>query len=109
EELTVQAPLLLPGRAAVMVQVVVGGPDQHGRRPVSVYSRQADALAGQEWTCHGEGILTAGPATDPSETRWPDQWPPVNAVALDVEDLYPRLAEAGYGYGPAFQGLAGAW
>ncbi|MGE7440139.1 polyketide synthase dehydratase domain-containing protein, partial [Kitasatospora sp. NPDC001175] len=31
------------------------------------------------------------------------------AVAVEVEDLYERLAAAGFGYGPVFQGLRAAW
>ena len=109
EELTVQAPLVLSGRAGVSVQVVVGGADQEGRRAVSLYSRPVDALAGQEWTCHGEGVLGQDPAADTDDMTWGDQWPPRDAEALDIEGLYPRLAAAGFGYGPAFQGLAAVW
>ena len=39
----------------------------------------------------------------------PTQWPPAGAEEVDVESLYDRLAEAGYGYGPAFQGVQAAW
>jgi polyketide synthase 12 len=107
EELTLRAPLVLPGRAGVSVQVVLGGPEQDGRRSVGVYSRPVDALAGHGWTCHGEGILGLGPAT--VDVLPEDQWPPRGAVALDTDGLYPQFAAAGVGYGPAFQGLVGAW
>lgn len=36
-------------------------------------------------------------------------WPPEGADPLDMTDLYPRLAERGFQYGPAFQGLRAAW
>ncbi len=36
-------------------------------------------------------------------------WPPADAEAIEVGDLYDRLAEEGYDYGPAFQGLRSAW
>ncbi|WP_398878585.1 polyketide synthase dehydratase domain-containing protein, partial [Streptomyces prunicolor] len=36
-------------------------------------------------------------------------WPPEGAVAVPVDGLYERLAEAGYEYGPVFQGLRSAW
>ncbi len=36
-------------------------------------------------------------------------WPPVGATAVDVTDGYQRLAERGYQYGPAFQGLTALW
>ncbi|GAA3155886.1 type I polyketide synthase [Nonomuraea roseoviolacea] len=35
-------------------------------------------------------------------------WPP-EAEPVDLHDLYGRLAERGYDYGPAFQGLRAAW
>ena len=109
EELTLRAPLVLPGRVGVAVQVVVGGPDEEQRRPVGVYSRPVDGLVGQEWTCHGEGFLGQGRVGDGHEGLSWGQWPPAGAVALDIEGLYRRLAVAGYGYGPAFQGLVAAW
>ncbi|MFJ9034873.1 type I polyketide synthase, partial [Streptomyces sp. NPDC102274] len=39
EELTLAAPLTLPERGAVQVQVAVGVPDESGRRSVGIYSR----------------------------------------------------------------------
>src|SRR5688572_21883549 len=36
-------------------------------------------------------------------------WPPVDAVEMDVHDLYDRLADSGTTYGPAFQGLRRVW
>ncbi|MEK8104238.1 polyketide synthase dehydratase domain-containing protein [Micromonospora sp. M12] len=35
--------------------------------------------------------------------------PPADAVRVPVEDLYERLAETGYEYGPGFQGVRAAW
>ena len=57
EELTVLAPLVLPGTGGVQVQVIVGGPDQEGRRAVTISARPAGG--GQDWTRHVEGA--AGP------------------------------------------------
>jgi NADPH:quinone reductase-like Zn-dependent oxidoreductase/NADP-dependent 3-hydroxy acid dehydrogenase YdfG/acyl carrier protein len=37
------------------------------------------------------------------------QWPPSGARPVDLSGLYPRLAERGLGYGPAFQGLRALW
>src|SRR5439155_83054 len=37
------------------------------------------------------------------------EWPPADAAAVDLADAYQRLAERGYGYGPAFQGLRAVW
>ncbi|MER7415161.1 type I polyketide synthase, partial [Streptomyces cacaoi] len=36
-------------------------------------------------------------------------WPPRGAEPVDVSGCYERLAEAGFGYGPVFQGLRSAW
>ena len=41
---------------------------------------------------------------------WPgESWPPEGAEAVQVDDLYDRLTERGFEYGPAFQGLQAAW
>uniref|UniRef100_UPI0004E14C9A polyketide synthase dehydratase domain-containing protein n=1 Tax=Streptomyces sp. NRRL F-5123 TaxID=1463856 RepID=UPI0004E14C9A len=36
-------------------------------------------------------------------------WPPPDAEPVDTADFYARAEAAGYGYGPAFQGLVAAW
>ena len=36
-------------------------------------------------------------------------WPPVGAQQIPVDGLYARLADAGYDFGPLFQGLRAAW
>ncbi|MFE9374892.1 acyltransferase domain-containing protein, partial [Streptomyces sp. NPDC006711] len=117
DELTLTAPLLLPSKGGVQIQVFVGVPDATGRRPVSVHGRPAagsgetrDNSADDEatWTSHATGYLVP----EPSRIAAPDAttvWPPEGATALDVTDLYERLVEQGYGYGPVFQGLRAAW
>ncbi|WUQ23240.1 SDR family NAD(P)-dependent oxidoreductase [Streptomyces sp. NBC_00236] len=105
EELTLQAPLVLPEQGGVAIQVAVGAADGTGRRSVGVYSR-ADGADHGPWTRHAEGILAAGaktPATDLTA------WPPKGATAISVEGAYELLAHRGYGYGPVFQGLKAAW
>ncbi|ORW33304.1 polyketide synthase [Mycobacterium paraense] len=106
DELTLQAPLMLPGKdsasGSVAVQVVVGA-EEDGRRSVSIFSR-ADACSG--WVCHAEGVLSAG-AVEPGADL--SVWPPAGAVAADPADGYEQLAARGYGYGPAFRGLTAAW
>ncbi|MFE9820524.1 type I polyketide synthase, partial [Streptomyces sp. NPDC005773] len=105
EELTLQAPLVLPEQGGVAIQVAVGAADGTGRRSVGVYSR-ADGTDHGPWTRHAEGILAAGaktPATDLTA------WPPKGATAISVEGAYELLAHRGYGYGPVFQGLKAAW
>ncbi|WP_408648001.1 type I polyketide synthase [Streptomyces buecherae] len=118
DELTLHEPLPLPADATVRTQVVVEEPDGAGTRPVRVYSRPADA-ADAPWTCHATGALT--PADDAGQTTaeatgfladqdgTPAAWPPPGADVVDVSGFYAWLADAGYDYGPAFQGLRAAW
>ncbi|GHH38895.1 type I polyketide synthase [Lentzea cavernae] len=101
EELTVQAPLLLPASGSLDVQVLVGAADGAGRRPVSVHSRGADG----SWTEHAAGTLspaTSAPAFDLAA------WPPAGE-AVELDGLYEDFATAGLSYGPVFQGLRAAW
>ncbi|WP_156658093.1 SDR family NAD(P)-dependent oxidoreductase, partial [Mycobacterium kyorinense] len=103
DELTLQAPLMLPASGSVAVQVVVGAAEHSGRRNVSVFSR---ATADSDWVCHAEGVLSPE-ATQPAADL--SVWPPAGATAVDVADGYQRLAAHGYGYGPAFRGLTAMW
>ncbi|MEU8784990.1 type I polyketide synthase [Streptomyces sp. NPDC048637] len=106
EELTLQAPLVLPERGAVQLQVAVGAADETGRRTLNVYSRPQDAQAGQPWVRHAVGVLGtdgAAPGADLS------QWPPAGAEPVSVEGLYEGLTAAGFGYGPVFRGLRQVW
>ncbi|MEV6931030.1 beta-ketoacyl synthase N-terminal-like domain-containing protein, partial [Dactylosporangium sp. NPDC051485] len=97
EELTLEAPLALPARGGVRVQVTAG-PDG-----IAVYSRTDEATA---WTRHATGRL--GPWAEPS-AGLAAQWPPPGAEPVPVEDLYDRMADGGFGYGPAFRGVRAAW
>ena len=106
EELTLQAPLVLPERGGVQLQVVVGGLEESGHRALSVYSRPEDASSDHQWTRHATGILGSGDKAAPTELT---EWPPVGAAMVDIEGLYQDLAERGYDYGPAFQGVRAVW
>ncbi|MEW2065348.1 type I polyketide synthase, partial [Streptomyces sp. NPDC007002] len=115
EELTLEAPLVLPPGGAVALQLTVGSPDTSGARPLSVHARAADDGPDAPWTRHASGLLT--PAEDPGPADRSDQagpggpaaWPPPGAVPLDTDGLYDRFADGGFAYGPAFQGLRAAW
>ena len=50
EELTLEAPLVLPSAATVRLQVAVGGADHDGRRPVQVHAQVTGP-----WTRHARG------------------------------------------------------
>jgi thioesterase domain-containing protein/NADP-dependent 3-hydroxy acid dehydrogenase YdfG/acyl carrier protein len=106
EELTLEAPLVLPQDGAVSVQVHVDGPGESGRRTVSVYS-QTD---GDSWTRHALGTLVDdGGRTARADAGDGELWPPADAEAVDVAGLYERFARNGFGYGPSFQGLRAVW
>ncbi|MGX1663320.1 SDR family NAD(P)-dependent oxidoreductase [Streptomyces sp. NPDC055366] len=112
EELALAAPMVLPERGGVRLRVTVGGDDGSGRRALSIDScpdgpvgLEAPA-AGADWTRHATGFLTTGA---PAEPAAPAQWPPAEAEPVDIEGLYDSLEGAGFGYGPAFQGLRAAW
>nr|BFE59146.1 hypothetical protein GCM10020063_036720 [Dactylosporangium thailandense] len=106
DELVVEAPLTLDGDAAVRLQVAVAAPDDTGRRPVTVHSRPADARPDDPWTRHAAGLLAPSAPAPGFDLA---TWPPLGARPADVEQFYPRQAEAGYEYGPAFQGLRAVW
>ncbi|QFZ18939.1 type I polyketide synthase [Saccharothrix syringae] len=101
-DLTLTAPLVLPARDGVRVQVAVGEPDGSGTRPVTVHARRSDD---DPWTRHATGRVRPGrpPAFDLV------QWPPAGAEALDPAGHYELLAGAGLAYGPVFRGLTAAW
>ncbi|REH53980.1 type I polyketide synthase [Kutzneria buriramensis] len=103
EELTLQAPLILPPRGGYAIQVTIGGADGSGARPVTIHSRPEGSDGA--WTRHASG--TVAPAKAPAFDL--TEWPPAGATAIDVDNAYGRLADRGYGYGPTFQGLTAAW
>ncbi|MER5495547.1 beta-ketoacyl synthase N-terminal-like domain-containing protein, partial [Streptomyces sp. NPDC002490] len=109
EELTLEAPLVLPERGGVQVQIVVGAPEADSRRrSVRVYSRSEDAAGEESWTRHGSGTLVDA-ARGASAAFDLGVWPPAGAEPVTVEGVYERYAEGGLSYGPVFRGLRGAW
>ena len=97
DELTLHAPLVLPQAGGVAVQVAVGAESETGRT-VRIYSKSGD-----DWVLNADGVVGAA---DPAPVE-PLTWPPADATPVDVD--YDVLADLGYGYGPAFQGLRAAW
>ncbi|MEU4311219.1 SDR family NAD(P)-dependent oxidoreductase [Nocardia sp. NPDC024068] len=115
EELTLQAPLMLPPAGGVQVQVVVGGTGhESGQRPVSIYSR-GEYDRDDEWVLHARGLLTVvgrpapRQADPPPAGSRPEAWPPDPATAIDVAAAYTSLFARGYEYGPAFRGVRALW
>ncbi|MEV0503964.1 beta-ketoacyl synthase N-terminal-like domain-containing protein, partial [Streptomyces spectabilis] len=110
EELTLEAPLIVPEQGAVQLQISVGGPDGSGRRELSLYARPQGDADDAPWTRHFTGsLLPAAPAEPSVEAAELSVWPPARAERVDVSDLYERLTAGGHGYGPLFQGLRAAW
>ncbi|WP_250290910.1 type I polyketide synthase, partial [Frankia sp. CiP1_Cm_nod1] len=129
EELVLEAPLTLPARGAVEIQVVVAAPDGTGKRTFGVYARPAiDGDTPADWTRHATGLLASAglPAADgrPADGRpWPLEqperavfdtlaptaWPPADATAVDPDDVYAQLTAAGLAYGPLFRGTSAVW
>ena len=108
EELTLHTALALPESGAMEVQVTVGAAEASGRRSLSVHSRPGDD-PGAEWTRNASGQLATEGFTPTAAAEVLRAWPPADTVPIDLEDLYGRLANTGYEYGPSFQGLQAAW
>ncbi|WP_405163124.1 type I polyketide synthase [Nocardia sp. NBC_01499] len=98
-ELTLEAPLVVPPDRAVAVQarIEVSGA---GQRSFTLHANLGDG-----WIRNAVATLSA----DSAAVQQYSDWPPPGAVALDIAELYPRLAERGLGYGARFQGLRAAW
>jgi acyl transferase domain-containing protein len=107
EELTLEAPLVL-GLAAVALQVHVGAADAAGRRELGVYSRTEGSGEENAWIRHAAGTLAESPAAGDDGFQ-ASEWPPAGAEPVETDGFYAALAEAGYSYGPAFQGLRAVW
>ncbi|MEV5839469.1 SDR family NAD(P)-dependent oxidoreductase [Nocardia sp. NPDC052112] len=99
EELTLQAPMVLPQDGAVAVQVVLR------ERSVSVYSRPE--RSDTEWVLHAEGAMAARPSVVARLES--GAWPPSGSTEVDVSTGYARLAASGYRYGAAFAGVQRLW
>ncbi len=103
-EAVLEAPLALEARGGRRAQLVLG-PLEGGARSFTLRSQPA---AGGEapWTQHATGAVGTGLK---APAPLPAQWPPPGATAVELGGLYERLKGQGFGYGPAFQVLQGAW
>ncbi|MGH4033383.1 type I polyketide synthase [Actinomycetota bacterium Odt1-20B] len=105
DDLTVTAPLVLPARGTLQLQVGVGAADAAGRRTVRVHSRP-DGVADAPWTAHARATVSTtapGPAFDLAA------WPPEQAKAIAPDEVDLALTGSGLGYGPAFGCVTAAW
>jgi acyl transferase domain-containing protein/NADP-dependent 3-hydroxy acid dehydrogenase YdfG/acyl carrier protein len=109
EELTLEAPLALPERGAVQLQVTVGAADEAGHRTAEMYSRP-DPGTGEPWIRHASALLApADEVLPPTPAEDAASWPPPGSEPVATGDRYAELAAQGYGYGPVFRGLRAAW
>ncbi|MFB7249051.1 SDR family NAD(P)-dependent oxidoreductase, partial [Streptomyces populi] len=114
EELTLEAPLILDGGSAHVVQVLVGEAEAAGGgRAITVHSRPVHAAEDAPWTRHATGTLRSDAvesapvlAPEPAQVQ---AWPPRGATPVDLDAVYERLIGLGFDYGPAFRGLHTAW
>ncbi|MFE6486719.1 SDR family NAD(P)-dependent oxidoreductase, partial [Streptomyces sp. NPDC057757] len=105
EELTLEVPLALPAEGGVTVQVVVGPPDESGRRSTDVHARPDDDST---WTRHASALLAPStPLDTPPPSPGTTQWPPPDAEPVDISQL--NQAGSAYEFGPMFQNLRAAW
>ncbi|WP_425288512.1 type I polyketide synthase [Streptomyces melanosporofaciens] len=109
EELTLQAPLVLPEQGAVQLRLELAAADETGRRSLTLHSRREDVPADEPWIRHATGFLAPGEQATDAERVDLGVWPPADATALATEEFYEGAAAAGLGYGPVFQGLHTAW
>ncbi|MEU4981262.1 type I polyketide synthase [Streptomyces sp. NPDC021969] len=101
EELTLEAPLILPEDGAVQLRVTVE--EGESTRAVVVHARPENST--EPWTRHAGGVL--GEVVPAESLSAP--WPPHGAEELPLEGFYAALGEVGFAYGPAFRGVRAAW
>ncbi|SED08804.1 type I polyketide synthase [Streptomyces melanosporofaciens] len=99
EELSLDAPLVLPEKGAAVIQMRIGAPDGGGLRALSVYARAEGADSDEPWTRYATAVLgTGAPVADLGLAVWP----PADAVPVEVaggavaawrlgEDLYAEV------------------
>ncbi|WP_227979259.1 type I polyketide synthase [Nocardia spumae] len=110
DELLLNAPLVIGEDTEIELQVSIAAADENGRRDVRIHSRRAagpEAGEQDSWVLHATGVLTG--SGDPVSGWDVGAWPPAGAARGEGAELYDRLAERGFGYGPAFQGVTAIW
>jgi acyl transferase domain-containing protein/NADPH:quinone reductase-like Zn-dependent oxidoreductase len=122
EELVMESPLVLSDVVGVQLQVSVEASDEVGRRSLRIYSRREGERTGGiaasgAWTRHCSGVLACAEVESTSsdaietgaESLLDGDWPPKDAIAIDVEDFYRQMGTIGFDYGPAFIGVRALW
>ncbi|WP_051116283.1 type I polyketide synthase [Amycolatopsis nigrescens] len=96
-ELLLQEPMILPEDGELSVQVIVGVPEPDGSRTVSVHARGADSAP---WVRHATGRVGSHDFAGGASAV-----PAVGRSEVDIAAAYAAMADRGYRYGPAFQGV----
>ncbi|WP_407653727.1 SDR family NAD(P)-dependent oxidoreductase [Actinoplanes oblitus] len=104
DELTMLAPLTIPERGEVEVQLSAAAPDRAGGRDLRIHARGEDG----EWRLHATGRVTGGRAGETTAAVL-TEWPPAGATALDHAGWYADLAARGLEYGPLFRNVHAVW
>ncbi|MDB1090405.1 SDR family NAD(P)-dependent oxidoreductase [Streptomyces sp. ACA25] len=111
-ELTFEAPLVILVDEGTRLRVTLSGPDAGGARQVRIHSAPV-ASGATGWIQHASGIIDGAAGAPPTGradvTGLGGTWPPEGAEPVEIQGEYERFADAGIGYGPAFQGLRAAW
>ncbi|MFE4977969.1 SDR family NAD(P)-dependent oxidoreductase, partial [Kitasatospora sp. NPDC056651] len=110
EELTLEAPLVVPAQSFTQLQLVLGEPGDDGRRQLTVHSRpggpdESDA----PWTRHASGLLARPDHEEQGAPSLSTDWPPAGARQVPVEEVYELMSAHGQDYGPGFRGLTSVW
>jgi pimaricinolide synthase PimS1 len=117
QELVLEAPLVVPQEGAVRIQMIVAEPDDENARSVELYSQIELASPDREeraeapaWVRNASGRLVREDSLDSAEAALDaGSWPPAGAEEILLGDVYGRLADMGFEYGRAFQGLRRLW
>ncbi|GLW89896.1 type I polyketide synthase [Actinokineospora globicatena] len=105
DDLSLEAPWVLPGHGAIQVRLSAGPPGESGARSMALHTRPDDATD-SGWTRHATGSVRPAESVADEE---PFPWPPANATAIDVDGVYAHLDALGVHYGPGFRCLRSAW
>ncbi|WP_406396645.1 type I polyketide synthase [Streptomyces sp. NBC_00882] len=104
-ELSQTAPVLMPERGSLQLQVTVSAPDEDGGRRFTVAARAEDDPT-ETWIEHATGLFGASPAAAAAGLA---VWPPAGAQEIPLGDLYDVLAADGHHYGPELRMLRRLW
>jgi acyl transferase domain-containing protein/acyl carrier protein len=107
-DLAILNELQWPARGAVQVQVTVGPVDNADGRSIAIHARAESYGLDPDWTLHAAGTLDNRVA-EASEADGAAEWLPADATALDLDDAYRRLSDAGLHYAAGLRAVDEVW